>query len=129
MVIHLVLVVATYIVNIKQAQGVVMRKKSTLLNTITRCFVYLMICEFIFGGVTGCSLLRKSKKNNESVCITDLDMSEQNFLNCESEKQSAVLSEYVTQISRSSKEKKKVSVGDTFLMSDKAKEIYANTER
>ena len=39
------------------------------------------------------------------------------------------LSEFVADTGRSSKSKKKVRRGDDFLLSDKAKEIYANTER
>ena len=54
---------------------------------------------------------------------------ENDVFNTEREKQNE-LSEFLAQNGRKSKTKKSsVHPGDDFLLSDKAKEIYANTER
>lgn len=85
--------------------------------------------------MVGCSTFKNGKKERYTDLNDEFDEEDRNkakekerVFDSEREKQSQ-LSEYLAQTGRSSKAKKKVSSGDTFLLSDKAKEIYANTER
>ena len=80
----------------------------------------------------GCSTLKGKKEKERPVHEFDdeEEETEQNdVFDSEREKQSE-LSDFLAQNGRKSKTKKSsVRRGDDFLLSDKAKEIYANTER
>ncbi len=94
----------------------------------------LFLAFALVSSTIGCSTFKNSKKENSSHFDDKLkDEAQQTtekerVFDSERARQDQ-LSEYVAQTGRSSKTKKKVSSGDTFLLSDKAKEIYANTER
>ncbi|MDO4585669.1 MAG: hypothetical protein Q4C95_00060 [Planctomycetia bacterium] len=85
---------------------------------ILESFLLIGIVLFTFNG---CALFgeKKSQKNN-----VDVEIAKDN------KSQEEDLGEYVASYGRSDpKAKKKIDPGQTFLFSDKAKEIYANTER
>ena len=83
-----------------------------------------------------CSAFNKSSKKgptdaafSEDEDDEDQDSSSERIFEAERKKQ-ADLSEFVAQNGRNSKKKQSsVRPGDDFLLSSKAKEIYANTER
>ncbi len=81
----------------------------------------------VFGKKTdGDAQISEFEENvNENA---DGDDSDASVFDSERKKQSG-LSDFVSSFGRKSKDKKEVDPGQTFLMSDKAKEIYANTER
>ncbi len=97
-------------------------------------FLHTLIASlsFLVFPISGCSTLKGKKEKERSVReFDDEDKTEEEKIvfNTEREKQSE-LSEFLAQNGRQSKTKKKaVHPGDDFLLSDKAKEIYANTER
>lgn len=82
----------------------------------------------------GCSTLKGKKKSKDDVSDFEEDEDsdsdeEESVFDSERKKQNE-LSDFVAQNGRKSKSKKStVRPGDDFLLSDKAKEIYANTER
>lgn len=90
----------------------------------------------LLGASSGCAIF--SKKNNNDAKISEFEEdaeedgknndSEKTVFDSERAKQSD-MSDFVSSFGRKSKTKKAVDPGQTFLMSDKAKEIYANTER
>lgn len=76
----------------------------------------------VFSG--GCALFNRGNKGGEK----DRAVMESAF-DSQQEDQNR-MSDYVASAGRQNpNEKKKVSGGETFLLSDKAREIYANTER
>lgn len=95
---------------------------------------------FLFSASTGCAIF--GKKSSQNTQIAEFEEPEEakeskkssksqddaSAFDAEREKQSG-LSDFVSQFGRKSKTKKEVDPGQTFLLSDKAKEIYANTER
>lgn len=90
----------------------------------------------ILGASSGCAIFNKKSDGNAKINEFEEDAaetgsgkdSEDNFFDSERKKQSD-MSDFVSSFGRKSKSKKDVDPGQTFLMSDKAKEIYANTER
>lgn len=75
----------------------------------------------------------KKDKNEDANAFEEVEKNDEeedaSVFDSERKKQKE-MSDYVAQNGRSKdSKKKKISNGDTFLMSDKAKEIYANTER
>ncbi len=75
-------------------------------------------------GACGCSTTKsQKKKKNEEFAEEDEDDAPKK------RDQDSDMSDYVAKMGRGSKEKKKVSRGDTFLLSDKARQVYENTER
>lgn len=109
-----------------------MKKNKHLTRRVFVCALALGITSCL----SGCSIFKSvSKKADINDCDFEEESdqesrSEKNVFESERENQKQ-LSEYVSQTGKTSKapKKKKFSAGDTFLMSDKAKEIYANTER
>ncbi len=109
-----------------------MKKGYAYFSKIPRRSFYFFLLATFFSFQIGCSTFSSGRKER----ISDFDdgrqkKNEENHKNVfasERTRQSQ-LSEYMAQTGRSSREKKNVSTGDTFLLSDKAKEIYANTER
>lgn len=103
-------------------------RNAVIVATLTSC---------LLGASTGCALFGK-KTDKEAAKISEFEEdseenaknedSESTVFDSEREKQSD-LSNFVSSFGRKSKDKKAVDPGQTFLMSDKAKEIYANTER
>lgn len=97
-----------------------------------RRFFELLLVASSSLSLGGCATF-KSKKNRKEVSEFEEDEenkeepNEQSVFESEREKQSE-LSKYVAKTAKTEK-KKKIKSGDTFLLSDKAKEIYANTER
>ena len=95
----------------------------------------IMLLLPVFLPLVGCAsnkgkTSKKKQKgeflNEEHVAASDED---QDVFESERKKQNE-LSEFLAKNGRTSKEKKSsVRHGDDFLLSDKAKEIYANTER
>ncbi len=75
-------------------------------------------------GACGCSTTKSQKKKNEEFADEDEDDD-----SSKKRDQDSDMSDYVAKMGRGSKEKKKVSRGDTFLLSDKARQVYENTER
>ena len=76
-------------------------------------------------GACGCSTTKSQKKEkNEEFADEDEDDD-----SSKKRDQDSDMSDYVAKMGRGSKEKKKVSRGDTFLLSDKARQVYENTER
>jgi|BioPla2DNA2_1021312.scaffolds.fasta_scaffold13551_3 arsenate reductase-like glutaredoxin family protein len=95
----------------------------------------LLLTFALIFTTTGCSTFKSIKSNlsnhgNEFEVGAEVkeEEVEKSVFDSERERQTK-LTEYVAKTGRSSKSNKKLSNGDTFLMSDKAKEIYANTER
>ena len=96
--------------------------------------VALIAC--LLGAASGCAIFDKKSDGDAKISEFE-DDAEENEKNKDSEptvfeserKKQSDMSEYVSAFGRKSKTKKEVSPGQTFLMSDKAKEIYANTER
>ena len=90
----------------------------------------------LLGASSGCAIFDK-KSDGDSKISEFEDDAEENEKNNDAEpnafeserKELSKTSDYVSSFGRKSKTKKEVSPGQTFLMSDKAKEIYANTER
>lgn len=90
----------------------------------------------LLGSTTGCAIFGKKSNNDAKISEFEEDSKEtdQNkdaettAFDSERKKQSD-MSDFVSSFGRKSNVKKEVSPGQTFLMSDKAKEIYANTER
>ena len=112
-----------------------MKKDVMRYSLTTRRNFCLFLTFAFFHSTVGCSLFKSEKKGRCSDFSDQFDDEDQNqvtekenVFDSERDRQSQ-LSEYLAQTGRSSKTKKKVSSGDTFLFSDKAKEIYANTER
>lgn len=112
-------------------------KQEVFLKIESRRKICLFLgTSLIFLLTPGCSVLKNRKKRgdageefeDEETECEDRDSEQTSIFDSEREKQSQ-LSEYAARTGRTSKEKKKISKGDTFLLSDKAKEIYANTER
>ncbi|MBR4832748.1 MAG: hypothetical protein IKU86_00235 [Thermoguttaceae bacterium] len=115
------------------------RRSLFLLNAVRRdalLVAALSVC--VLSASSGCAVFGKKSPQNSQVA--EFDESEEtekstetkdkdaSVFDAEREKQSG-LSDFVSQFGRKSKTKKEVDPGQTFLMSDKAKEIYANTER
>ncbi len=98
-----------------------------LVATLASCFL---------GSSTGCAIFGKKSDNETKISDFEEDSeengkpegSDENVFDSERKKQSE-MSDFVSSFGRKSKTKKEVDPGQTFLMSDKAKEIYANTER
>ncbi len=82
--------------------------------------------------ISGCSTFKGKREKERSVHEFDNEErtgAEKDVFSSEREKQSE-LSEFLAQNGRKTKTKNSlVRPGDDFLLSDKAKEIYANTER
>lgn len=85
---------------------------------------------------SGCAIF--GKKNNDDAKVSEFEEdpeksensgdSDVSVFDAERKKQSE-MSDFVSSFGKKSKNKKEVDPGQTFLMSDRAKEIYANTER
>lgn len=116
------------------AAGINMKKDNNRSRTESRRAFCLAIASVAFFGVAGCSTFKGKHKEHADAADfeedeeVEEDGGKESVFESERKKQSD-LSEYVARTGRSSKEKKKASAGETFLLSDKAKEIYANTER
>ena len=90
----------------------------------------------LLGAASGCAIFDKKSDGDSKISEfeddaeenADAEDSDGSVFDAERKKQSG-MSDFVSSFGRQSKEKKKVDPGQTFLMSDKAKEIYANTER
>ena len=90
----------------------------------------------LLGASTGCAIFNKKSDGDAKISEFEND-AEENAKNEDSEdsvfdserKKQSDMSDFVSSFGRKSKTKKNVDPGQTFLMSDKAKEIYANTER
>ena len=90
----------------------------------------------LLGASSGCAIFNKKSGDDAKIAEFEEETaenesgkdSEENFFDSERKKQSD-MSDFVSSFGRKSKNKKTVDPGQTFLMSDKAKEIYANTER
>ena len=88
------------------------------------------------GASSGCAIFNKKSNNDAKISEFEEDPEdagknedgEETVFDSERKKQSD-MSDFVSSFGRKSKNKKEVDPGQTFLMSDKAKEIYANTER
>lgn len=99
-------------------------------------FLIATFAAALLGASSGCAIFGKKTDNDAKISEFEED-SEENDQNKDNEttvfdsertKQSD-MSDFVSSFGRKSKNKKEVDPGQTFLMSDKAKEIYANTER
>jgi len=90
-----------------------------------RRFFSTLLGASLIPCVCGCSTTKSQKKKKNE----EFEEEESDADDARKRDQSSELSDYVAKTGRGSKEKKKLSKGDTFLMSDTAKEIYANTER
>ncbi|MBQ2849169.1 MAG: hypothetical protein IJE77_01695 [Thermoguttaceae bacterium] len=114
-------------------------KRFSLLNT-NRNFRNVVLVAALFscllGASSGCAIF--GKKTDGDAKISEFEENEQENANDEESdgavfeserKKQSGMSDFVSSFGRKSKEKKEVDPGQTFLMSDKAKEIYANTER
>ncbi|MDO5308960.1 MAG: hypothetical protein Q4G03_05650 [Planctomycetia bacterium] len=86
---------------------------------------------------TGCSTFgskKKTKRTEDEFALEEEDFEDDEdtrdhvVFSSERKKQKET-SDFLAQQGRGSKEKSKVRPGDDFLLSSKAKEIYANTER
>lgn len=90
----------------------------------------------LLGASTGCAIFDKKTDGDAKLSEFEDDAKENvetedadgAVFDSERKKQSG-MSDFVSSFGRKSKNKKEVDPGQTFLMSDKAKEIYANTER
>jgi hypothetical protein len=90
----------------------------------------------LLGASSGCAIFDKKSDGDARVSEFEEDEErdeksqgkEDSVFDSERKKQSD-MSNFVSSFGRKSKNKKEVDPGQTFLMSDKAKEIYANTER
>ena len=86
-----------------------------------RIAVFLMILSLFSGG---CAFFHKGDGKEDEKAVAEHSAFEN-----ERDNQNR-MSDYVASAGRQNpKEKKSVSRGETFLLSDKAREIYANTER
>ena len=113
--------------------GINMKRDTYRSRTESRRAFCFAIASVAFCAVAGCSTFKSKLKRNDDAADFEEDEEvedgeKETVFESERKKQSD-LSEYVARTGRSSKEKKKASAGETFLLSDKAKEIYANTER
>lgn len=73
--------------------------------------------------VSGCAMFSKDKSSDDKKAAEGSVFESQRS-------EEGKMSDFVASAGRKNpKEKKNVSLGETFLLSDKAKEIYANTER
>lgn len=117
-----------------------MKKFDFQFHIIDRRSFLTLLSAGLFITLNGCSTFKGAKKNKDKGRDPEFEEDEELGGNTEEQDRSVFdserdkqtkLSEYVAENGRSSKDKKKkkISAGDTFLMSDKAKEIYANTER
>ncbi|MCF0233447.1 MAG: hypothetical protein HUK22_00550 [Thermoguttaceae bacterium] len=75
----------------------------------------------------GCALFEKGKKSKDEEFTDDEEYGDDAFSAERKNQESA--SDFVAKTGRGGKEKREISRGETFLMSSKAREIYANTER
>lgn len=90
----------------------------------------------LLAPASGCAIFGKKTDNDakisefeeESEKDEKNDDSDATVFDSERKKQSD-MSDFVASFGKKTKNKKEVDPGQTFLMSDKAKEIYANTER
>lgn len=90
----------------------------------------------LLGASSGCVIFNKKTDNDAKISEFEEDPEESDedkenettVFDSERKKQSD-MSDFVSSFGRKSKDKKEVAPGQTFLLSDKAKEIYANTER
>jgi len=90
----------------------------------------------LLGASSGCAIFNKKSNNDAKIAEFEEDSedvgknedAETSVFDSERKIQSD-MSDFVSSFGRKSKNKKEVDPGQTFLMSDKAKEIYANTER
>lgn len=100
----------------------------------TAFIVALASC--LLGASTGCAIFDKKTDNDAKIAEFEEDAetdekkddADADVFDSERKEQSN-MSDFVSSFGRKSKNKKEVAPGQTFLMSDKAKEIYANTER
>ena len=90
----------------------------------------------LLGASSGCAIFDKKSDGDAKISEFEDDAEEKETAQDadasafdEERKKQSGLSDFVSSFGRKSKEKKEVDPGQTFLMSDKAKEIYANTER
>lgn len=99
----------------------IIQKKSPWFRILTLMVGVLLCTAFVFA-TTGCSTFKGKKKE----VVTEKEKTAFDTAREEHEN----LGEYVASAGRKNpKEKKEVDPGQTFLLSDKAKEIYRNTER
>ncbi len=115
-----------------------MKRFSTLV--LNRNFRNVALLAALASGLlassSGCAIFGKKTDNDAKISEfeeepekdADNDDSTATVFDSERKKQ-ADMSNFVASFGRKSKSKKEVDPGQTFLMSDKAKEIYANTER
>lgn len=105
-------------------------------NNLRNVILITTLFSCLLGLSTGCAIFDKKTDNDAKISEFEEDMEENgkdkdsdgNVFDSERKKQSD-MSDFVSSFGRKSKTKKEVDPGQTFLMSDKAKEIYANTER
>ena len=92
----------------------------------------------LLGGAvftaTGCSVFKGKEKGVEQSEAFEIDDKEEEGEEKEDvfakeRKKQREMSDFLAENGRDSKKKSKVRPGDDFLLSSKAKEIYANTER
>lgn len=101
-----------------------------------RVILAAALASCFLGASTGCVIFNKKSNNDTKISEFEEDPEddgktedgETTVFDSERKKQSD-MSDFVSSFGRKSKNKKDVDPGQTFLMSDKAKEIYANTER
>ena len=114
-------------------------KRFSFFNAFPRfCNAFLIVALIapLLGASSGCAIFDKKSDGDSKIAEFEDDAekkevgddAEATAFDAERKKQSG-LSDFVSSFGRKSKEKKEVDPGQTFLMSDKAKEIYANTER
>ncbi len=120
----------------KAFTDVEMTKNNELSQRLTRRSFCTALMLGLLCNAIGCSYFKSfTKKDKEEDYAFEEDEDAENeeekksIFDSERKKQKE-MADYVAQNGRSKdSKKKKISAGDTFLMSDKAKEIYANTER
>jgi hypothetical protein len=114
-------------------------KRISLLSANVRLRNVALIAALIaplLGESSGCAIFDKKSDADSKISEFEDDAEEKEAAQDadasafdEERKKQSGLSDFVSSFGRKSKEKKEVDPGQTFLMSDKAKEIYANTER
>ena len=91
----------------------------------------------LLASSSGCAIFGKKTDNNDAKISEFEEEAEKDEKNDDSDatvfdserKKQSNMSDFVASFGKKSKNKKEIDPGQTFLMSDKAKEIYANTER
>lgn len=101
-----------------------------------RAFLGAVLGGFCAVGLSGCALVDKFsfkkyktvEKVEKTEKAADAAKVDKKVFDTESDEQDE-MADLVSETGRGGKEKREIPPGETFLLSDKAREIYANTER